>query len=155
MLGRLRDDRVVNVVLVASLALTAVGVVGYAGELTRAPAPQPADALGSFLESHHLTSGVGDYWSSSLVTVVTGGKVAVRPVISNGASHLVRYNRQSDASWYKDVQFTFLVFDLGRPWGNVNARIGADSFGQPSERFNVGSYVVLVWPKGFSVSAIT
>jgi hypothetical protein len=154
-LGRLRDRRVMNVVLVASFALAAVGVVGYAGELTRGSAPQPADALGNFLEVHHLRSGVGDYWSSSLVTVVTGGKVAVRPVISNGASHLVRYKRQSDASWYRDVQFTFLVFDLDRPWGNVTAQIGADSFGQPSERFNVGSYVILVWPKGFGVSAIT
>jgi hypothetical protein len=154
-LGRVNDSRVVNVLLVASLALAAAGVVGYGGELTRAPAPQPADALGSFLEMHHLTSGVGDYWSSSLVTVVTGGKVAVRPVISNGASHLVRYNRQSDASWYKDVHFTFLVFDLDRPWGNVNATIGVDTFGQPSQRFNVGSYEILVWPKGFSVSPIS
>jgi hypothetical protein len=151
--ARLHDRRVVNVLLVASLALAAAGVVGYVGGLTRAPAPQRVDALGDFLETHRLTSGVGDYWSSSLVTVVTGGKVAVRPVISNGASHLVRYNRQSDASWYKDVHFTFLVFDLDRPWGNVNATIGVDTFGQPSEKFNVGSYVVLVWPKGFRISS--
>jgi len=87
--------------------------------------------------------------------VVTGGKVAVRPVISNGASHLVRYNRQSDASWYKAVHFRFLVFDLDRPWGNVTATIGVDTFGQPSEKFNVGSYEILVWPKAFSVSPIS
>jgi hypothetical protein len=153
LLDRLRDGRVVNVVLVATLVLAAVGVVGYAGELTRAPAPQPADVLGNFLESHHLASGVGDYWSSSLVTVETRGQVAVRPVLPNGTGQLVRYNRQSDASWYKDVQFTFLVFDLDRPWGNVNATSGVEALGQPSEKFKVGSYVVLVWPKGFTVSS--
>jgi hypothetical protein len=149
---RLRDGRVVKIVLAVTLALAAVGIVGYAGELTRAPAPQPAEALGTFLEAHHLTSGVGDYWSSSLVTVETGGKVVVRPIIPNGTGQLIRYNRQSDASWYGDVRFTFLVFDLDRPWGNVNATTGVEAFGQPSEKFSVGSYVVLVWPKGFTVS---
>jgi hypothetical protein len=151
-LARLHDSRVVNVLLVASLVLAAGVVVGYRSELTRAPAPQHANALGSFLETHHLMNGVGDYWSSSLVTVVTGGKVAVRPVFPNRESLLVRYGRQSDASWYKDVRFTFLVFDLDRPWGNVNATTGVDTFGRPSERFSVGSYVVLVWSKGFAVS---
>jgi hypothetical protein len=143
------------VLLVASLVLAAAGVVGYRSELTRAPAPQHANALGNFLETHHLTSGVGDYWSSSLVTVVTGGKVAVRPVFPNRESLLVRYGRQSNASWYKDVRFTFLVFDLNRPWGNVNATTGMDTFGRPSQRFSVGSYVVLVWSKGFTVSPIS
>jgi hypothetical protein len=151
-LARVRDNRVVNLLLVCSLVLAAAGVVGYRSELMRAPAPQHADALGNFLETHHLTRGVGDYWSSSLVTVVTGGKVAVRPVFPNRESLLVRYGRQSDASWYRDVRFTFLVFDLNRPWGNVNATTGMDTFGRPSERFSVGSYVVLVWSKGFTVS---
>jgi len=151
--SRVSSSRVVNVVLVGSLALLAAGVVGFHDELTSAPAPQSADALGNFLESHHLTNGVGDYWSSSVVTVETGGKVAVRPVFPNRASVLVRYGRQSDVNWYKGVRFTFLVFDLARPWGNVNATTGAGSFGRPSETLHVGSYTILVWPKGFNVAS--
>jgi hypothetical protein len=111
-------------------------------------------ALGRFLEAHHLTSGVGDYWSSSIVTVVTGGEVTVRPVIPNRDARLVRYGRQSDASWYTDVRFTFLVFDLDRPWRKVDATTGENTLGPPSEHFSVGSYVVLVWPKGFAVSPV-
>jgi hypothetical protein len=86
------------------------------------------------------------------VTVVTGGKVAVRPVIPNASKILVRYGRQSAADWYTNVNFTFLVFDLDRPWRGVNATTGSATLGKPAQQFHVGSYVVLVWPKGFAVS---
>jgi len=148
----LTSERAVNVVLVLALALTAVGVVGYHRELGRPDAPQSAVALGSFLEAHDLTSGVGDYWSSSIVTVVTNGEVAVRPVIPDRTKILVRYGRQSAASWYAAVRFSFLVFDLDRPWRDVNAVTGIGTFGKPAEQYSVGSYVVLVYPAGISVS---
>jgi hypothetical protein len=153
-LTKVSDARVVNVVLALVLVLVAVGVVGFNSELDRAPAPQSADALGSFLEAHHLTSGIGDYWSSSIVTVVTGGKVVVRPVIPDRDARLVRYGRQSDASWYKGVRFTFLVFDTHRSWRNVDATTGENTLGPPSEQLEVGTYVILVWTKGFGISPI-
>jgi hypothetical protein len=149
-----RTDRALNVVLAAVVALTAVGVVGFRSELERPSAPQSAVALGSFLEAHDLESGIGDYWSSSIVTVVTGGKVAVRPVIPNPKSILVRYGRQSAADWYANVHFTFLVFDLARPWRGVNATTAMATLGRPAQQFSVGTYVVLVWPQGFHVSAV-
>ncbi len=59
------------------------------------PVPaQPAVKLTGFLEAHHLTRGIGDYWSASIVTVASRGHVKVRPVISSflqvpgpGSSH--------------------------------------------------------------------
>jgi hypothetical protein len=100
-----------------------------------------------------LTTGLGDYWSSSIVTVVTGGKVTVRPVIPDASKFLVRYGRQSAADWYVNVRFTFLVFDLDRPWRGVDATTATATFGKPAEQFGVGSYVVLVWPGGLHVSS--
>jgi hypothetical protein len=141
-----------NVALAVVVTFSAVGVVGFHRDLERTSAPQSAVALGTFLEAHDLTSGIGDYWSSSIVTVVTGGKVAVRPVIPNASKILVRYGRQSAADWYANVNFTFLVFDLDRPWRGVNATTGTATLGKPAQQFRVGSYVVLVWPKGFDVA---
>jgi len=152
LMALVRTTRPLNVVLAVVVAFSAVGVVGFHRELERPSAPQSAVALGSFLEAHDLTSGIGDYWSSSIVTVVTGGKVAVRPVIPNASKILVRYGRQSAADWYANVDFTFLVFDLDRLWRGVNATTGTATLGKPAQQFRVGSYVVLVWPKGFHVS---
>jgi hypothetical protein len=85
--------------------------------------------------------------------VVTDGKVAVRPVIPNASKILVRYGRQSAADWYANVDFTFLVFDLDRPWRGVNATTATATLGKPAQQFSVGSYVVLVWPQGFRIAA--
>ena len=116
-------------------------------------APQPAIALGSFLAEHHLDNGIGDYWSSSIVTVVTAGHVSVRPVITNDALQLVRYGRQSSASWYTSP-FGFLVFDTARPWRKVDAASATVSFGTPAHTYSVGTYRVLVWSHPISVSNI-
>jgi len=148
-----RTARTLNVVLAAVVVVAALGVVGFHRELERPSAPQSAVALGSFLEAHDLRSGIGDYWSSSIVTVVTNGKVAVRPVIPNASKILVRYGRQSAADWYANVDFTFLVFDLDRPWRGVNATTATATLGKPAQQFSVGSYVVLVWPQGFHITA--
>jgi hypothetical protein len=96
--------------------------------------------------------GIGDYWSASLVTVVTNDTVAIRPVIVGHGGLLARYGRQSAANWYGKIRFYFLVFDLGRPWRDVNATTGEATFGTPAEIYRVGTYEILVWPKGFTIS---
>jgi hypothetical protein len=48
-------------------------VLGYAttfvNTLTTPSPAQPAVGLAAYLEQHHLTRGIGDYWSASIVTV--------------------------------------------------------------------------------------
>jgi hypothetical protein len=143
--------------LVALGAMLALGVgfgVGVGQELGATPAPQPAIALGKFLAAHQLDNGVGDYWSSSIVTVETSGAVAVRPVIPDTTGVLVRYGRQSDAHWYLGQKFEFLVYDTARPWRKVNEVSATASFGSPTHVYAVGTYRVLTWSHPISVSPV-
>ena len=60
-------------------------LAGYAASLGYAaaqPAVPPANArLATFLAAHHLTSGIGGYWESSVVTVGSDGAVTIRAVL--------------------------------------------------------------------------
>jgi hypothetical protein len=111
-----------------------------------APTPaQPFAQLDTFLENRQLVTGIGDYWSASITTVASGGAVTVRPVISNPAGRVVRYERQSAATWYTNQPFEFLVYDTARPWGGVDAMTASSTFGPVARTYAVGSYRVLVW----------
>ena len=118
-------------------------------------AKQPDLALANFLEAHNLHDGLGDYWSASLTTVESADQVHVRPVIPNKTKHLlVRYGRQSSAAWYRGVDFTFLVYDLARPWRGVNEKSATATFGAPTTKLAEGSYRILVWNHPFDVSTV-
>ena len=143
-------------VLQATAALIAVVCVGVgfnvADDLSSPPARLKATALVTFLESRHLTVGVGDYWSASIVSVISGDRVKVRPVITNTKSQIVRYQRQSSASWYRGVPFQFLVYNVKHPWRDINAKTATWTFGRPTRGFVVGDFRVIVWPHTLAVS---
>jgi len=87
---------------------------------TRSPT-QPAVRLAAYLEQHHLTKGIGDYWSASIVTVESSDSVVVRPVVTNSSSyHVVRYTRLSSSAWYGGG-FEFLVYNATAP-GEASTR---------------------------------
>ena len=71
--------------------------------------------------------------------------MTVRPVISDPAGSVVRYERQSAASWYTHQPFKFLVYDTARPWGGIDATTASSTFGPVARTYVVGSYRVLVW----------
>jgi hypothetical protein len=149
-----RDRRATVAVLALSGVLLAIGAGAFVLDLRQPRATRPADALGAFLVSHHLTSGLGDYWSSSIVTTSTGGAVTVRPVITTPAGTLARYGRQTTAAWYRGARFSFLVFDLHRPWRSVNATSAAATFGPPREVLTEGTYRVYVFSSPVTISAV-
>ena len=134
------------------LAATCCYAAGVAVNLDR-PAPvASAVPLASWLESHHLRHGVGAYWSASVVTVESSGRVEVRPVVSPNGRVLIRYDRNSASSWYTRP-FHFLVFNLTAPWGDVNWKTGIATFGQPTRAYTVdGIYRVMVWNKAIRIS---
>lgn len=140
------------------LALTAASCVVFAfgfevASYVEAPAPaQAVEQLTAFLEQHDLTLGIGDYWSSSLVTVKSAGAVAVRPVTNNNAGILHRYDRQSTTSWYAGQSFQFFVYDAARPFRKVNSTTASATFGAPTKTYDVGTYRVLVWSHPLSLS---
>ena len=158
MMGRLTagvvSARAVASGRVALLAVAAASVTAL-GFNVSSPAPSRSYAqLGQFLEAHDLHHGIGDYWSASVTTVVTEDSVTVRPVITTPQGKVVRYQRQSDASWYSDQTFAFLVFNTVRPWGGVDAATASATFGPIVRTYAVGTYRVLVWSHPLRVSSI-
>jgi hypothetical protein len=135
----------------AGIGLVAAFAAGMDFQL-RSPVPaQPAVQLGRFLAAHDLRVGVGDYWSASLVTVETGGMVAVRPVVAASNGRLVRWAQNSAGNWYDGRPFSFIVYNRTARWGGVDRASAVATFGPIARAFDVGSYQVLVWahPVGF------
>ena len=116
------------------------------------PAGQTSRQLAAFLTRHRLTKGLGDYWSASIVTVASNGAVVVRPVIDGPSGRVVRYERQSDASWYAGQHFQFVLYNAALPL--VNASVAAGTFGAPTKTYSFGVYRVLVFKHPISVSSI-
>jgi hypothetical protein len=120
------------------------------------PAPSTPDArLASFLQGHHLTSGVGDFWAASLTTVESDGTVAVRPVVPGPDGRLEAYNKGDDPGWFAGRSFQFVVYpDTSAPTSStqVSLRTVTDTWGRPSGTYHVAGYVVLVWPHPIAVT---
>lgn len=132
-------------VTTAGALLAVAAAAGVALQLAQPIPPSPTEQLGAFLQAHHLDRGIGAYWSSSIVTVETGGAVTIRPVVSPNDETLVRYDRNSSASWYT-THFHFLVFDLHAPWGNVTWQTAVATFGRPAHAYTVaGTFRVMTW----------
>jgi hypothetical protein len=122
-------------------------------EVAGAPVPIAATTLASFLESHHLDHGVADYWDASVITVASGGRVVVRPVIAYPTPRIVRYDKQSSASWYgRSKDFDFLVFNSGAIWNGVDRSAALATFGAPNQRFAIGTYRIYYWSKPFTLA---
>jgi len=138
---------------VLGLGVLAAFAIGIGFNLTSALPTAPYEALDQFLEAHHLDRGIGDYWSALITTVATSGSVAVRPVVADPVNHLVRYERQSSATWYEGQSFQFLVYDTALPWGGVASASAVATFGPVARTYSVGAYRVLVWGHLLSVSA--
>jgi hypothetical protein len=140
--------------LVAAASLVLLGyVAGFSGTLGAAPPAQASTALVSYLELHHLSQGIGDYWTSSIATVESSDAVRVRPVTTvPGKGYLRRYNRQMTTTWYGGG-FQFFVYNTALPWQSVDESSAVASFGPPRLVTSVGSYRVLTWGHDLSVPA--
>ena len=138
---------------VVAVGITAAYGAAFGYQLATTPYPQPAPALASWLQAHHLTQGVGAYWAASLTTVEADGHVRVRPVIPDSNGHLVRYMRESAAEWYAGRSFDFLVFQPGPLALGVTPAEAAATWGPPAHQYAVDGYLVLVWARPFGVPA--
>jgi hypothetical protein len=145
--GRLLAGRPATTVLLPALL---AALVGYAGVLayhaTRPPRPPTTQAVASWLTAHHLTAGIGDYWTANITTVATSGRVRVRPVdLSCGRFSPDTW--ESRQSWYEPPSAaTFLVLALTSAAGaNGTAANAVAQFGAPVRTARIGAYEVLVW----------
>jgi hypothetical protein len=123
------------VVLLASVTAIELGSANY---------PAPAQMLTSWLEAHHLDTGIGDYWAASIITLDSGGRVVVRPVAADAQGRLGEIGGQTDTSWYHGPGFEFVV--IKQPsWDHVTVLAARRTFGRPDHIYKLGIYQVLVW----------
>jgi len=134
-------------VLLAGALLACYGAgLGYAAAQPSVP---PMNArLATFLAAHHLTSGIGGYWQSSVVTVGSDGAVTIRAV---GSRTLAPYLWESKSAWYDSgSSYANFLVSSGTPgyfthWQPSRAALAA--LGPPARTYRVGSYTVYVWNK--------
>jgi hypothetical protein len=136
----------------AGLLAGGVLLAGYAAGLGWAAAQPPVPAMNArlvtFLQAHHLTSGIGGYWESSVVTVGSDGAVTIRAVLPGT---LAPDLWESKASWYDpgSSQANFLVTSktpgFFHHWQPDQAALAA--LGRPARIYHTGPYTVYVYDK--------
>jgi hypothetical protein len=160
--GRLLGPRLARAGLarrfVPALVVVLLGYLAGLGlELSQPTVPAHAQQLASWLEAHHLSTGLSGYWPSNVVTLATGERVNIRPVRIDGG--LVRpFSMLENADWYSPARASanFVVLypgAAGYPGGlpgdasfaNLTAILA--TFGKPASTYRVGSSTVLVWHK--------
>jgi hypothetical protein len=104
--------------------------------------------LATFLAAHHLTSGIGGYWESSVVTVGSNGAVTIRAVAS---LPLAPYPWEAKSSWYDPGrnQANFLVTSNGSGFFNRwHPKPAAQAaLGRPVRTYHTGHYTIYVYDK--------
>jgi len=141
--------------LVAALALAGVG---YAAGLARQVSPRipvsSGQQLADWLTARHLDNGLGGYWQSASVTLMSRGEVTVRLVgidYRPRRQMLVKGVREDWAGWYSPATETadFVVLAPGDDsFPGFDGRAAAiATFGRPAAAYRVDGYTILVWPK--------
>jgi len=147
--GRLLAEPLARARLVPVLAGVLAGYVlalGYG-------AAQPSVADGEYpvvgwLEAHHLGTGLGTYTESNLITLDSGGRVAVRTV-SWRPSGAVPRDYESEASWY-DPRLSyanFIVVNTADSHG-ISAIPSRDILalaGSPAHTYHYKTFIIMVW----------
>ena len=143
--GLRRRPRPAALLAGALLACYTVGL-GYAA--AQPSVPPMKTRLAQFLAAHHLTSGIGGYWGSSVITVGSDGAVTIRAVDS---LPLAPYPWEAKSSWYDPRlnRANFLVTG-GKPgffnhWEPKPAALAA--LGPPVRTYRTGPYTVYVYDK--------
>jgi hypothetical protein len=144
----------------AWIAVLGVVLAGYGAglglELTAPTAPPQAAQLTAWLESHPLGTGLSGYWEANVVTLTSGGRVAVRPTtISDGRIHASVSLVRDD--WFNPARSRadFVVLGpsvAGAPGdpsypGFTDRQAVLATFGKPARVYHVGQYTILWWPK--------
>ena len=138
-------------VAAGALGLVLAGYLAGLGLELTTPAAPPQDAqLTAWLESHPIGTGLASYWEANVVTVTSGGRVAVRPISTVGNRILPSVGQIKD-EWFDParsrVDFVVLYPGIKVYPGFTDRRLVVATFGQPSRVYHVGKYTILWWPK--------
>jgi hypothetical protein len=139
---------------VAGPLLVVIGI-GYAAGLgaeLAAPAAAPQGApLTAWLQGHRLGGcGLGGYWQASVVTLTSGGTVAVRPIADVGGAIGAHPGEVKD-SWFDQrrscARFVVLSPDEPEYPGYADYQAVRATWGAPAQTYHVGQYTIWYWPE--------
>jgi hypothetical protein len=146
--GRLLTEPLARARLAPALAgvLTCyVLALGYG--VAQAPVTDTEQPIVSWLEAHHLYTGLGTYTEANLITLDSEGRVAIRTVTwwHSGA---VPRAYESEASWY-DPRLSYANFVVTNSAdGGVSSIPGRDILalaGPPARTYHYETFTVMVW----------
>jgi hypothetical protein len=145
-----------------ALAWVSVGVLAcYMAGLGYGTAHRPVadfdQAIVPWLEAHHLTTGLGTYFEANLITMDSGGRVAVRTVSWQFTRDVPR-RYESKADWYDPGQSyaNFIVTNTAdntqTPNGSPRRNsliplpaIAALHAGPPAHVYHYKTFTIMVW----------
>ena len=135
----------------AGVALVACYAGGAVYEAAQLPGPDPNQVVASWLQAHHLTSGIAGYWEANSITADSAGQVQVGAVCRAGrkvrvlaweAKKSLYDRRRRDASF-----FVYSPLDArSDPFDSPSSAEARATFGPPAQTYQVAGDTVLVWP---------
>jgi hypothetical protein len=140
--------------ILTQIAAGAASLAGLVPLIAVALLP-PATGLGNtasagtlipWLESHHLSYGLANYWQSSAITVQSGDRVALRTIHITG-DRSIMFNWETDTAWFDSSRHdaTFVVLENGDPAiTTANVR---SAFGKPVSIAHVADYEIMIYRK--------
>lgn len=147
---RLRLSVTGSIVLLAAVLLGGhtMGMAALAGTPSWVGS-NPFLQVSQWLAARNLTCGVGGYWSASMITAQTGGRVTVRAVEADPDEPLRPGFWAADAQWFHGPDKPmFVIWQPGRDNGyNVNAASVTRTFGAPTHIESVAGFQVALLPQ--------
>jgi hypothetical protein len=153
-LGKVRLRPVVTGGLAGVLACY-LAALGYGA--AQPPVADNEQAVIPWLEAHHLTTGLGTYAESNLITLDSGGRVTIRDVAWHSTGDLPRHF-ETKSSW-DDPRHSFANFILTNSadhWGMdggpnrlasmiPRSAIAALHAGPPAHVYHYKTFTIMVW----------
>jgi hypothetical protein len=132
-------------VLAGVLACYAVAL-GYGA--AHRPVTDTEHPVVGWLEAHHLRTGLGTYIESNIITLDSGGRVAVRAVSWQRTGAVPRAY-ESQASWYDPGQsYANFIVTNSADGGNVSVIPRGDILalaGPPAQTYHYKTFTIMVW----------
>jgi hypothetical protein len=150
--GRVWGPRLAALPRAAPVAAAVLALLGaeLTGHAAARGTPGHAEDVAAWLDARGLRYGLGEYWNANNITLLTSGRVAVRPVVAS--DRVAAYRWESKVDWYDAAAHdaTFLVLDTRTPGTRAEA-VARSQFGEPAERHEFDGAVVLVYGKDLLV----
>jgi hypothetical protein len=132
-----------------------LAALGYGA--AQSPVPDSEQAIVPWLEAHHLTTGLGTYIEANLITLDSGGRVAVRAVSWQFSRNVPR-SFESNADWFdpRHNYANFIVTNTADTTPNRDRSLRRSSMipspaiaalhaGPPVRVYHYKTFTIMVW----------